>query len=355
MPSVFVSYSSHDKKFVNVLTKELNDRGIITWVDYKQIKVGQPIPRRISEGIISSDYFLIVISSSAVHSQWVENELNSAYFKAAQNKRDSILPILLEKIDLPLLLKPLKYADFSESFDSGMKDLLQSMKINEAEIPFLNRQDRRARIISLLSEVNQFGELPSEAIAFVEDESYIDLFEKNLHITENRRVLLNSIYAIEYLAGAWDGRCIRRHSSIQPLLNLYNDANQVDDFQLKYRIIRALCQLDSFHTKEFLLGLLESEQPDIIAEILSSWQDMHEWQDAYLWLPRIVPILHRSTTRPQEQCVYYDIENIESDYRYWVFRLTETFSAKSSTARSASKISWSFSDKNMIFLMQRIF
>src|ERR1035441_2505228 len=206
MPSVFVSHSSVDKKFVAVLAAALNERGILTWVDDRQIKVGQPIPRRIEEGISSCDFFLIVVSRAALESKWVENELQSAYFQAAQRRADLILPVLLEKVELPAMLRPLRFADFTASFEFGLSELLLSLAIDEAEIPFLTRQQRRTRIKQLLNTVDKHGALPSEAMSLVEDESYLDLFEGNLDLNVVRRVLINSLYALRYLAEARDGR-----------------------------------------------------------------------------------------------------------------------------------------------------
>ena len=78
MPSVFISHSSKDKKFVRELVKALKEQSVTAWVDDKQIKVGQPIPLRIAEGIRRCDFFLVVLSRAATESRWVENELNSA-------------------------------------------------------------------------------------------------------------------------------------------------------------------------------------------------------------------------------------------------------------------------------------
>lgn len=320
MPSVFISHSSKDKKFVAILAKALNDRGIVTWVDDWRIKVGQPIPGRIAQGISRSDFFLIVLSQAATESRWVENELNSAYFEATRQSKDSVLPVLLEKVEIPTLLRSVKYADFSESFDKGLNDLLGSLEINEDEIPFLTTAERRANIKSLLTTVNKSGELPTEAIAMVEDESYLDLFGENLDIKADRRLLRNSLLAILSLASGWDGRFIRRHQLIGPLLQLYQDAAEAGDLQIEKEVVSALCGMDSIVTRDFLIRILAKKQPIIVAEILSIWQGMHNWGDSSVWVPRILPVLHRFTRLPQEQCLYFDHDGIEQDFRFWVFR-----------------------------------
>ena len=329
MPSVFVSHSTADKKFVSALTKALNERGILTCVDDKQIKVGQPIPRGIAEGIASCDFFLIVVSKAAIRSQWVENELNSAYFEVARQRTDT-LPILLEKVDLPILLRPLRYADFSKSFENGISELLRSLEIDEEEIPFLSRQERQARIRHMLTIVDKHGELPSETISFVEDESDLTLFEENLSLSVRRRVLTNSLYALRFLADAWDGRRICRHASIPLLLSLYDDANRENDMEIKEDVIEVLAAIDSLSTYDFLLARLKEEQPEIVEAILSQWQSMHEWSEGRNWIPKIIPVLYSLIALPQNKCLYFNYDGRESDFRYWVFRCLQKFKRKDS-------------------------
>ncbi len=330
MPSVFISHSSKDKPFVRRLAKALNKRGVTTWVDDRQIVVGHPIPSRIAHGISRCDFFLVVLSHFGLDSTWVERELNSAYFRAASQKADAILPVLIESVPIPTLLSSLKYADFSKSFSDGLRDLLRSLSINEEEIPFLTRNERRARIKATLTSVNRFGDLPSEVMTLVEDESYLDLFEEHLNITTDRRLLHNSLYALRYLAEGWDGRCIRRHESIRPLIQLFQDADAANDLELRREVVCALCAIDSASTREFLIRHFEALDPKSVAEILASWQHMHEWSDSPVWVAKILPLLHKYSLLPQEQCLYFDHDGLEQDLRFWVFRCLQNPKRKSS-------------------------
>jgi len=332
MASVFISHSSHDKKFVALLAKALNERHVDTWVDDRQIKVGQPIPRRISEGISSSDFFLIVISNAAIQSRWVENELNSAYFQAAQQRTDSILPVLLEPVDLPLLLRALRYADFTGTFERGLHDLLDSLEIDEAGIPFLSPLERRSRITALLSTSDHHGQLPSNVISLVEDESYLDIFESKLSFAVNRRLLNNSLYALLYLAEAWDGRRICRHASIPPLLALYHEAARIGDTAVMARATEIIAGINSRGTYEFLLSCLRTPEPLVVAAILGTWQNMHEWNIERAWRSKFVGVLEALITLPQEKCLYFDHDGLEQDVRFWVFRCLQGLKPKHSLA-----------------------
>ena len=211
-----------------------------------------------------------------------------------------------------------------------MNELLGSLKIDEEEIVFLSRDERRARIRAMLTSTDKFGQLPSEVISLVEDESYLDLFETNMNMKVDRRVLRNSLYAIRYLADAWDGRCIRRHHSIRPLLELYREADAISDSQIKLDVVSALCAIDSSSTREFLVGILREGDRELTAEILSEWQRMHDWEDIGAWLPQILPLLHHLTSLPDDQCLYFRQDFGEQDVRFWVFRCLQGLRRRSS-------------------------
>ena len=127
----------------------------------------------------------------------------------------------------------------------GMRELLRSLEIDEAEVPFLSHQERPAKIRHLLSTVNKHGELPNEAMSLVEDESFLGLFEENLSLSARRRVLTNSLYALQFLAQAWDGRRICRHASIPPLLSLYEAASRENDLEIMQQAVEVIAAIDS--------------------------------------------------------------------------------------------------------------
>lgn len=319
MPKLFISHSSLDKTFVRRLTNNLRKRNVRTWVDERQIKVGQPIPRRIQEGISQCDFFLIVVSEASVRSKWVEQELNSAYFAAVSNRRDSILPVLVDNVELPKAIRHLKFADFRDSFATGLKELLNTFDINEEAIEFLSRAERLARIRTLLSETDEHGEMPSEIISLVEDETYLPIFEQHLSPCTERLVLLNSLDAITLLADyACDWREIKSHTSIRPLTALYRDT---DDWEVRRKAVAALTEIDSNATLDFLIDVLAESPPRVKEELLSRWQELREWKDRSRWIHRIVKLLHQFTELPQIECLYFDeLCSEEVDFRYWVFR-----------------------------------
>lgn len=115
MASVFLSHSSKDKEFVEWLANQLKELGHSVWFDKWEIGVGDCIVTEIEKGIGDCDFVVIVLSPNAVSSTWVDREWKAKYWDEIQKNKTLVLPILMEKCDIPILLKTRHYADFSGS------------------------------------------------------------------------------------------------------------------------------------------------------------------------------------------------------------------------------------------------
>jgi hypothetical protein len=123
MARIFISYSSEDSKFVDELVQKLQLRSIDVWYAKNEIKVGDSIVEKISDGIDASDWLLIVLSNASVKSRWVRQELNAAV--ALTVKRGAyILPTLIDNVDVPALLVDRKYANFAQDPEQAFNDVL---------------------------------------------------------------------------------------------------------------------------------------------------------------------------------------------------------------------------------------
>jgi hypothetical protein len=126
-PRVFLSHSSKDKAFVEDLAKKLQFDGFSVWYDKWEIHVGDSIVQKINEGISTSDFLLVILSTNSVNSKWVQEELNAATIKNINSKGAFILPVLLEKCELPPLLSDKKFANFSVDFESAYQELVEAI------------------------------------------------------------------------------------------------------------------------------------------------------------------------------------------------------------------------------------
>jgi len=127
MKRVFISYSSKDKEFAEKLALDLKERGVGIWFDKWEIKIGDSIIEKINQGIERNDFLAIVLSRASVKSEWVKKELNSAIIKELERSSVFVLPILHEECEIPRLLKEKKYANFVDSYEEGLKEILATI------------------------------------------------------------------------------------------------------------------------------------------------------------------------------------------------------------------------------------
>jgi hypothetical protein len=125
MSSIFLSHNSNDKDFVRKLKKNLKMDGISVWFDEDEMLVGDSLIKKISDGIDDMEYLGVIISNNSNNSSWVQKEVAIAITREINGKRVIVLPILLERCDIPVFLKDKIYADFTENFDTGYKALFK--------------------------------------------------------------------------------------------------------------------------------------------------------------------------------------------------------------------------------------
>ena len=105
MGSIFLSHSSKDKFFVRELAERLRGYGVKVWLDEAEIKVGESLSTKIGKAIDENDYVGVVLSQNSINSEWVQRELQVAIHKEFSKKQVVVLPMLLEKVEIPPFLR----------------------------------------------------------------------------------------------------------------------------------------------------------------------------------------------------------------------------------------------------------
>jgi hypothetical protein len=90
MAYVFISYSHKDKEYARKLATELERQHIEYWMD-DRINYGSKWPRVIQEKLEGCQAVIIILSTNAYNSDWVQNEI-----AFAQQEQKMIFPVLLE-------------------------------------------------------------------------------------------------------------------------------------------------------------------------------------------------------------------------------------------------------------------
>jgi hypothetical protein len=126
---VFISYNHADKQLAQKIAGDLQEEGLSVWWDEWEIKVGDSIIQKISNGITTSAHLIVLLSPHSTCSAWVQREINSVLMKQlSEEKGITILPVLLADCEIPILLRDIRWADFRKSYKSGLAELLKALK-----------------------------------------------------------------------------------------------------------------------------------------------------------------------------------------------------------------------------------
>ncbi len=127
--SVFLSHNSEDKPLVREIGKILELHGLKVWIDEAEIKFGDSLIQKISDGINSVDCLLAFISENSVSSFWVKKELGLAVTKEITTAELKVIPIILDNCQIPFFLSDKLYLKYNGSVVQTTKTLLESLGI----------------------------------------------------------------------------------------------------------------------------------------------------------------------------------------------------------------------------------
>ena len=121
---VFVSHSSKDRDFVEQqIVSVLENAGIATWYSKVDIQTASEWGRSILQGLQSSEWFLLVMSSKSISSEWVKDEL----YWAIENRPERVIPVMIDDCDpeqFHIRLKRLQHIDFRHNRDEAQRRLI---------------------------------------------------------------------------------------------------------------------------------------------------------------------------------------------------------------------------------------
>ena len=149
MGTAFVSHSSQDKHFVDLLTRLLEYHHIEIWNDSYDIKTGTKFSNEIEDGLHKADCFIVVVSQNSLNSKWIEREISSYL---TLNPQAKILPVVIEEVDMAEIFKGLEDYQailFYKNMIDGFEQLLGFF--GKEFLPVQERrvfQDRRSKAVS---------------------------------------------------------------------------------------------------------------------------------------------------------------------------------------------------------------
>ncbi len=106
---LFLSHGAPDMLWVKSLARELEALGIAAFLDADEIRPGDNFVLRLSEGLETSRFLVLIVSAETFGRPWVDQEWSS--FLADHGPAGRVLPVLLEPAEVPAILKATQYLD----------------------------------------------------------------------------------------------------------------------------------------------------------------------------------------------------------------------------------------------------
>jgi hypothetical protein len=123
---IFISHSSIDKPFVRQIAEGIEEAGFKVWLDERELMPGDAVAGRISEALANSRAVIVVVSEASIRSKWLAFELTQATERMVQGNC-RVIPVVKDRVSLPPEVAGLLYADFTQSFDLGLKGVLTAL------------------------------------------------------------------------------------------------------------------------------------------------------------------------------------------------------------------------------------
>ena len=132
----FISYSKTNRGFALELAKELRASGFSIWLDQLDIPKGSRWDDEVEKALTECKVFLVILTEKSIASQNVKDEIGYAI-----DSNKNILPILMEKVNVPFRLRRFQYVDFTDKSNNegidAAKQLLRELldEISRSEAP----------------------------------------------------------------------------------------------------------------------------------------------------------------------------------------------------------------------------
>ena len=121
---VFISHSSKDRWIARQMARLIEEQGIQTFLDEKDIQGGDLIFETIRKKIQECDELLVLLNSYSAESDWVKFEIGAAWVL-----RKRIVPIVdnVSAEQMPVLPEQVQAVDLND-FDNYLNHLVERAK-----------------------------------------------------------------------------------------------------------------------------------------------------------------------------------------------------------------------------------
>jgi hypothetical protein len=221
MTKIFVSYAHKDIKQVKRILKEINSLGFDYWIDERNLQGGDRWTQVITEAILASDKFLLVMSAASMESDNIGQEVQIAF----ENKIKIII-LKLEDVEVPVSLKyPLIRNQWIDHSRTDWKSRL-AISLGKVEIQS--------------PTVHEIKKISHRTVAQLQSESGSG---STRQIIEAIKILENTF---AYGTSFYKDQCVDAIMQVEVILNLagYHWINSLSDYKSRIPRINLVSKLD---------------------------------------------------------------------------------------------------------------
>lgn len=124
---IFISHQHKDKEFVGDIAQTLSDvfgEDKVFYDDWS-IKPGENILNKMNTGLENCKYFFFFVTHNSLDSEMVNLEWTSTLMEKA-DRHIEFIPIRVDDVDLPQVLRPIKYLDlYSDGIDTIKTQIIE--------------------------------------------------------------------------------------------------------------------------------------------------------------------------------------------------------------------------------------
>lgn len=148
---VFLSHRTESEgPLAHRLSVDLERRGLATWVAPRDIDPGSTWPQSVEAGLRGCTHVAVLLTEAALAAGSVDHELRVAELLQLDG-RVALVPVLLERIDLPLWPDAAPAVDFTGTYEDGLEALTDTLRRSAtasapADRPIVHRVRRGDRI-----------------------------------------------------------------------------------------------------------------------------------------------------------------------------------------------------------------
>ena len=125
---IFISHSYQDREKAKRIIQHLEQKGFDVFTDHLSIKAGGKIFDKIRYEYETSDFIIVLLSQNLFQSKYFRYEYAQEFFTEAKKRKATIIPVLIERCDIPSDFLAYEIINLSKHFAKGMEKITKKLE-----------------------------------------------------------------------------------------------------------------------------------------------------------------------------------------------------------------------------------